>query len=196
MPFRIVIGGLDFVYHLNYEQKREFFKRKKTSLKIDLYLMRKKLKKFYGFKTLKKFMFLLYSNRRFSKRLGCSYSYLLEARLEVLLYRANFFTTILEAKQAVIHKHILVNGRVLNKSHYLVNIEDIITIKLTKINRIEKYVSLLARLKLKQILINYPAYLEVNYKIFSLMLIKNPETSEVLFPFLFNLEAMKYRSLR
>ena len=184
------------MYHLNTVYNTSFIDktRQKQHLKRNLYLMRKKLKKFYEFKTLKKFMFILYPKKSLIKKLGYSYAYLLEARLEVVLYRSNFFISILEARQAIIHKHILVNGIIINKPHYVLKIGQIITWN-HFFNFVTKYKALCEMLLNKQILINYPAYLEVNYTVFSLMLIKNPETAEVPFPFLLNLELMKYRSI-
>ena len=195
----IASWGLDYVYELRKiipkKKQQVLLKRKKRrNIKTDLYFMRKKLKKFYEFKTLKKFMFLLYSNKYSNKYLGYSYTYLLEARLEMILYRSNFFISILEARQAIIHKHVLVNGKIINKAHYLVNIGDIIMLKNYKQNLI-KYKILANKLTAKQILINYPSYLEVNYKLFSIILIKNPVSNEISFPFLLNLDLMKYNSI-
>lgn len=191
------LKGSNSVYNLTTVYNTEFIENSKNSgsIKRNLFWMRKKLKKFYEFKTLKKFILILYPKKLYNKRLGYSYAYLLEARLEVILYRANFFISILEARQAIIHKHVLVNGYVINKPHYIIKIGHIITLN-TFVNNILKY-KLLAKILLqKQILINYPPYLEVNYRLFSIMLIKNPETFEVPFPFLLNFEFMKYRSIK
>ena len=155
------------------------------------------MKKFYNFKTLKKFNTLLYLNKNHSY-LGFSYIYLLESRLEVILYRANFFISILAARQAIIHGKILINGFIINKPNILLNINDIITLNMSTFDRRNFYYDLKIKLKKTKrcILVNYPKYLEVNYKLGSIIFIKLPIISEVPFPFLINLELLKYSSIK
>lgn len=192
-----IIGGLDFVYHLNTLFKTEILKKKKKSLNRDNFLLKKKLKKFYSFKTLKKFNTLLYSTKNHSY-LGFSYIYLLESRLEVILYRANFFISILAARQAIIHGKILINGFIINKPNIFLNVNDIITLNMSTFDRRNFYYDLKIKLKKTKrcILVNYPKYLEVNYKLGSIIFIKLPIISEVPFPFLINLELLKYSSIK
>ncbi len=54
---------------------------------------------------------------------------LLERRLDAIVYRLNIAPTIFAAKQLVSHKHILVNGKVVNVSSYLVKLNDVIELK-------------------------------------------------------------------
>tara|TARA_R110001592_G_scaffold326921_1_gene607926 strand:- start:497 stop:874 length:378 start_codon:yes stop_codon:yes gene_type:complete len=125
------------LYHLSnvFKKKTEknLFLQKKTkqSLKNEISFLRMKLRKFYGFKTLKFFSNLLYSNRYYTKILGYSYVYLLEGRLEVALYRSNFFISILSARQAILHSKILVNGIVIINPNYNLNLGDIITLNIS-----------------------------------------------------------------
>ena len=54
---------------------------------------------------------------------------LLERRLDAVIYRAKFATTIFSARQLINHGHIKVNGKKVNISSYLVKEEDSIEIR-------------------------------------------------------------------
>ena len=54
---------------------------------------------------------------------------LLERRLDAIIYRAKFATTIFSARQLINHGHVKVNGKRVNISSYLVKEEDLIEIK-------------------------------------------------------------------
>ena len=54
---------------------------------------------------------------------------LLERRLDAIIYRAKFATTIFSARQLINHGHVKVNGKRVNISSYLVREEDSIEIK-------------------------------------------------------------------
>ena len=192
-----IVGGLDFVYHLNTIFQKEVVKRKKRSLNRDIYFLRKKLKKFYSFKNFKGLNTLLYETKGHNY-LGSSYVYLLEGRLEVVLYRANFFVSILAARQAITHLKVSVNGFVVNKPNYLLKLGDIITLNKTSSERLAMYNLLKSKFakKSRTVFVNYPKYIEVNYKLLSIIFIKNPVSTEVPFPFLIDLELLKYRSIK
>jgi len=53
----------------------------------------------------------------------------LERRLDTIIYRFNIAPTIFSARQLVGHKHILVNGKVVNIPSYLVKENDVIELK-------------------------------------------------------------------
>ena len=54
---------------------------------------------------------------------------LLERRLEAVIYRAKFATTIFSARQLINHGHVRVNGKKVNIGSYLVKEEDTIEIR-------------------------------------------------------------------
>jgi small subunit ribosomal protein S4 len=54
---------------------------------------------------------------------------LLERRLDAVIYRAKFVPTVFAARQIVNHKHILVNGKVVNIPSYLVKEGDVIEVR-------------------------------------------------------------------
>lgn len=54
---------------------------------------------------------------------------LLESRLDAIVYRANFVPTVFAARQFVNHKHVTVNGKVVNISSYRVKIGDAVQVR-------------------------------------------------------------------
>ena len=54
---------------------------------------------------------------------------LLERRLDSVIYRAKFATTIFSARQLINHGHVKVNGKKVNISSYCVKEEDTIEIR-------------------------------------------------------------------
>ena len=54
---------------------------------------------------------------------------LLERRLDAVIYRAKFATTIFSARQLINHGHVKVNGKKVNISSYSVREEDTIEIR-------------------------------------------------------------------
>ena len=54
---------------------------------------------------------------------------LLERRLDAVIYRAKFATTIFSARQLINHEHVRVNGKKVNIGSYLVKEEDTIEIR-------------------------------------------------------------------
>lgn len=54
---------------------------------------------------------------------------ILESRLDNIVYRMRFATTRDQARQIVLHKHIEVNGRIVNVPSYQVKEGDVITVK-------------------------------------------------------------------
>jgi len=53
----------------------------------------------------------------------------LECRLDNLVYRLNFASSIRQARQMVVHGHILVNGKKVNIPSYKVSVGDIISLR-------------------------------------------------------------------
>lgn len=54
---------------------------------------------------------------------------LLERRLDIAIFRMNFVPTVFAARQFISHKHILVNGKVVNIPSYRLNIGDVIEVR-------------------------------------------------------------------
>lgn len=60
---------------------------------------------------------------------GENFLQLLERRLDNVVYRLGFALSRNHARQLVVHRHILVNGRIVNIPSYLVDVGDVISVK-------------------------------------------------------------------
>ena len=179
-----------FLYKIVSDEKE--FRRRKRTLKIANYLMRLKLRRFYGNLGKTKLKRVLNKPFLYSNVMGRAFAYFLEGRLDVILYRSNFFTSIFAARQYISHNKVLINGLVVNKPSYIVSLHDVITLRNIEI----LYISLKERLKSRSILVNHPSYLEVNYKIGAISLVMLPDVKSVPFPFFMNLENFSHNFFR
>lgn len=173
-----------FVYKVVTEE--EEFKRKKNTMKINNYLSMLKLRRFYGNLRKKNFKRIFKEKGLNDNFLGLSFAYFLENRLDVILYRANFFTSIFTARQHINHKKIFVNGIIETKPGLKLYINDIISI----CNYKKFYVITKRRLLKKKLLGNYPVYLDVNYKLGLILLTSMPKIKDVPYPFFMNIEKL------
>lgn len=179
-----------FVYRVYTDEKE--FQRKKQTLKKSNYLKLLKLRAFYGNIKKRQFKKLFEKARIPSNYLKRSFVYFLESRLDVILYRANFFSSVVAAKQYINHGKVYVNGILITRPGYNVSVNDIITVKNFK----DLYSFLKKKLKQKKILVNYPKYLEVNYKVGSIIFTKLPVEEEVPFPFFMDLKTVAHKFLQ
>jgi small subunit ribosomal protein S4 len=101
---------------------------------------------------------------------------LLESRLDAVVYRACFAVTIFAARQLVSHKHITVNGKVVNIASYQVQEGDIIAIRDTS----KDNVRILEALQNSER--EVPSYLDVNASERSCRFIGAPKLADVPYP--------------
>ena len=83
---------------------------------------------------------------------------LLESRLDNLVYRAKFVSTVFAARQFVNHNHVLVNGKKVNIPSYMVKVGDVIEVR-----EKSKQNPLIAA-SLESTTRDFPGYLEVDSK--------------------------------
>lgn len=173
-----------FLYKIVTDEKE--FRRKKRSLKINNYLNLLKLRRFYGNLRAKKF------RRNFRllslpvNAVSRSFAYFLESRLDVVLYRSNMFTSIFAARQYISHKKVYVNGLIVTKPGFVLKIDDVVTVSNPKL----LYRQLKERLEQNLVLGNYPSYLEVNYKIGTIIFCQLPTSDTVPYPFFMDIDAL------
>jgi small subunit ribosomal protein S4 len=89
---------------------------------------KQKLKGFYGNIGERQFRRYYHEAVRLRGDTGQNLIGLLERRLDAVIYRAKFVPTVFAARQFVNHKHIKVNGKVVNIPSYLVKDGDVIEI--------------------------------------------------------------------
>ncbi len=90
---------------------------------------KQKLKGYYGNITEKQFLRTFKDAARMKGDKSENLLQLLECRLDALVYRMNFVPTVFAARQIINHKHILVNGQVVNIPSYRCKPGDVITVR-------------------------------------------------------------------
>lgn len=101
---------------------------------------------------------------------------LLERRLDAIIYRLNFSSTIFGARQLVSHKHVKVNGEVVNIPSYVVKEGD--TIELT--DNAKNFANVIVALDVMER--DVPEYLTLDVKKKSAKFIRTPKFLEVPYP--------------
>jgi len=100
----------------------------------------------------------------------------LESRLDTVVYRAKFATTVFSARQLINHGHIKINGKKVNIPSYLVKAEDTIEIK----DKSKDIVAIVGALMNKER--EVPDYIQVDEKNKKATLTRIPKFSEVPYP--------------
>ena len=90
----------------------------------------------------------------------------LERRLDMVLYRMGFVSSVFEAKQLIFYKKVYINNVLVKSSNYQLNEGDVILINKYKTN-----------------IKNVPVYLEYNRKLKKVIFLRNPEINEIEYPF-------------
>ena len=100
----------------------------------------------------------------------------LERRLDIIIYRAKFTTTVFSARQLINHGHIRVNGRKVNIPSYLINEKDTIEVR----DKSKEMTMIVGSLVNKEREI--PDYIQMDEKSKKVKLIRVPKFSEVPYP--------------
>jgi len=111
--------------------------------------------------------------KRLKGLVGDNLMILLEERLDNVLYRAGLVSSRSFAKQIISHKHILVNGKVLNISSYQTKIGDVISFDKKTIDRIAESIPA-AESDFKA-----PQWLDLNRKDHTVKIISSPLKEEI-----------------
>ena len=134
---------------------------------------KQKLKKYYGNIGEKQFKNLFFEAKRMKGDTAQEFVGLLERRLDAIVYRANFVPTVFSARQFVNHKHILVNGEIVNIPSYLVKVGDVIEIR-EKAKEIPMVIDSITKMERE-----VPNYLEVNTSAKTVKFVNVPALDEV-----------------
>ena len=101
---------------------------------------------------------------------------LLERRLDIIIYRAKFATTVFSARQIINHGHIRVNGKKVNVSSYLVKAEDLIEVR----DKSKDLTIILGSIVSKER--DVPEYIQMDEKNKKAKLVRVPKFAEVPYP--------------
>lgn len=96
----------------------------------------------------------------------------LECRLDNMIYRMGFASSIREARQMVNHGHILVNGKKVDIPSFNINPEDVISLR-ERSQKIEKYIENIQNRN------HVVDYVEINPDSFSGRLLRTPNRQEI-----------------
>lgn len=135
-------------------------------------LEKQKIRFYYGVLE-KQFLRYVKKAMRAKERTGDVLLRTLECRLDNMVYRIGFASSIRQARQMVNHGHILVNGSKVNIPSYETKIGDMITLR-EKYRKNEEFEENFLALKKFTL-----PYMEKDYDKFSGVLIKRPERDEI-----------------
>ncbi|MCW5722984.1 MAG: 30S ribosomal protein S4, partial [Devosia sp.] len=137
---------------------------------------KQKLKGYYGSITEKGFRKLYDEAARRKGDTGENLIGLLESRLDAIVYRAKFVSTVFAARQFVSHGHVLVNGQRVNIPSYQVKVGDKIEVR-------ERSKQLTVVLEANQLAErDVPDYVEVDHNKQTATYIRVPTLSDVPYP--------------
>lgn len=175
-----IIKSLYRKSYLQFNYSRIMQKKKKMKVYTRDYIVKLhnllKFRVYYGDMTIKKFR--KYLQKVNTRRLDfeSKLCFLLESRLDILLFRLNFVKTPREAREYIKCKKVKINDKTINSLNYQLYINDIITFD--KNLSINFYENLLNNLEKKKVLFNYPRYLEINYDLMKCLFISYPKNSK------------------
>jgi small subunit ribosomal protein S4 len=166
----------------NRKKKKEitliFNKKKKKKLSVSKYEFIYKIRKYYSNISKKQFDNICKKNKKikindkeviYSKYIH----YLLERRIDTVIYRINWASSFYNARQLINHGYVLLNGNPIKVSSNIINIGDIIEIKHEYKQRIKENILN----NMNNIHINCPDYIEVNYNNLTAIFIYNPKNN-------------------
>lgn len=122
------------------------------------FLKRQKFRMMYGFIKVKNLKRIIKRSLKYKNALDV-FLYYMESRLDVLLYRLNFTTSVRSSRQLILHGKILINGKVIRSPGYNLKKKDILTFK-------KEYIYLFKKIIYKNIKTNklykirFPNYIE------------------------------------
>ena len=151
--------------------------RRKKPSDYGIQLMAKqKLKGYYGNIGERQFRRLYDEAVRRKGDTGANLIELLERRLDTVVYRMKFVTTVFAARQFVNHGHIKVNGRRVNIGSFMVKDNDVIEVreKSKQANVVLEAVQSVER--------DVPDYLEVDHKGMKGKFLRKPALEDVPYP--------------
>lgn len=98
---------------------------------------------------------------------------LLESRLDAVVYRANFVPTVFAARQFVNHKHVTVNGKIVNIPSYRLKVGDIVQVR-EKSRKLAIVIDSLQKMER-----DVASYLQLDKDNFTIKLASKPTFAEV-----------------
>ncbi|WP_282127450.1 30S ribosomal protein S4 [Roseobacter litoralis] len=137
---------------------------------------KQKLKGYYGDLTEKQFRRIYAEAERVKGDTGENLIGLLERRLDAVVYRAKFVSTVFAARQFVNHKHVRVNGQIVNIPSYRVKEGDVIEVR----DRSKQMAALIEATQLAER--DVPDYIEADHSKMHAKFVHTPALGDVPYP--------------
>jgi small subunit ribosomal protein S4 len=150
------------------------------------------LRSFYGNISEKQFKALLLKSNLFNSKSKLSFISLLESRLDIFLYRANLVRTLHEARQAISHNKVNVNGKNIKSKGSLLSPGDVVQLNVLSSNQIASVKNNTYNSTVKDSLKGlFLKHIQVDFRTRSAVFLAYPKIDEVLYPFNVNLKNVK-----
>lgn len=135
-------------------------------------LEKQRLKAYYGVLE-KQFANYVHKAEKSKESTGTVLIQLLECRLDNIVYRLGLASSIRQARQMVVHGHILVNGKKVDRPSFGLNIGDVVSL------REKSQSNAMFKENFENSELNSLPYIEKNMEKFSGTLIRKPERNEI-----------------
>ena len=135
-------------------------------------LEKQRLKAYYGVLE-KQFANYVHKAEKSKESTGTVLVQLLECRLDNIVYRLGIASSIRQARQMVVHGHILVNGKKVDRPSFGLNVGDVVSL------REKSQSNAMFKENFENSELNTLPYIEKNMEKFSGTLIKRPERNEI-----------------
>lgn len=205
-----VIGSKRFNYRVDLVKLKP--KKKRRSLFAKQLRDRHKIRNFGSMMTVNQYKNYIKKAQR-SVRLLRKFYQLLENRLDSIVFRMNLAISPSSNRQKISHLNYLINGVPSKSCSQQIKFFDVISVKDVKFNfyllyfRLQKVLKFIKKkkkllnrftktMRMGSIFLNNPAYIEVNYRIFSCMIIFVPKIKHLYYPFKFNKRGIPGISIR
>ncbi|MFK8040455.1 MAG: 30S ribosomal protein S4 [Rickettsiaceae bacterium] len=167
----------DPIHKKNYGPGQHGKNTKKMSEYALHYLAKKTLRGHYGRMTEKQFKNTFHKAHKMKGNAGENFIGLLESRIDTVIYRLNFASSMFHARQVVSHKHIKVNGKSVNIPSYILTPGDVV--ELTDKAKNAEVIQASIASKTRSI----PEYLSFDEHDMKGIFIRKPVVSDVPYPF-------------
>jgi small subunit ribosomal protein S4 len=137
---------------------------------------KQKVKGYYGNISEKQFRRYYHEALRLKGDSGENLIGLLERRLDAVVYRAKFVSTVFAARQFINHGHVKVNGRRVNIGSYQLKVGDVVEVK----DSSRELAVVLEATQLPER--DTPDYIEVDHKKMTAKFVRVPALSDVPYP--------------
>lgn len=135
-------------------------------------LEKQRLKAYYGVLE-KQFANYVHKAEKSKESTGTLLVQLLECKLDNIVYRLGLASSIRQARQMVVHGHILVNGKKVDRPSFGLNVGDVVSL------REKSQSNAMFKENFENSELNTLPYIEKNMEKFSGTLIKRPERNEI-----------------